>query len=250
MQIKISGYPLTEPLTLRAEKDEHIIGEGFLLDIDETRRIIETWCNAPTHPAPNGEDDVRRSWSYSELGLFVTVLYMDGELTMEHWESASGSEGTDQYSTTQMPFDFTVHNAVDIKDLDGSIEQVSRQVAETVDLAADPNPDTGVYEPVIEDTAQLAAFISDGIRAYLMRTQIFTDEGYVFTPQITDTSVGYTVTAPSGHEETLIITPTPFSEPGTGTAFLYRTAPGDGTKPAEDLTEVTFTDSPEEETRS
>lgn len=253
MQIKISGYPLTAPITLRAEKDEHIIGEGFLLDIDETCRLIEAWCDAPTHPAPGGEEDVHRSWSYSELGLFVTVLYMDGELTMDHWESATGSDGTDLYSTTQMPFDFTVHNAVEITDLDGAIEQVSRKVAETADLAADPNPDTGAYEPMIEDTAQLAAFITDGINAYLMHAQISTDEGYVFTPQITDDSVGYTVTEPSGREETITLTPAQFTyqQRDTGTVFVSRSSSTDAASFAEDVDEVTFTDSPEEmETRS
>lgn len=109
MQITISGYPLPAPITLTAEPDDYIIGDGFLLDHDETQRLIEAWCDAPTEPAPNGEDDVRRTWSYSELGLFVTVLYLDGELSIDHWESAIGSEGTDLYSTTQMPFDFTIH---------------------------------------------------------------------------------------------------------------------------------------------
>lgn len=109
MQITISGYPLPAPITLTAEADDYIVGEGFLLDHDETQRLIEAWCDAPSDLAPNGADDVRRTWSYSELGLFVTVLYLDGELSIDHWESAIGSEGTDLNSTTQMPFDFTIH---------------------------------------------------------------------------------------------------------------------------------------------
>lgn len=108
MKITISGYPLPAPLTLDAEADEHLIGEGWLLSRDDTERLIDAWCEAPTDPAPSGEDDVRRSWSYCELGLFITVLYLDGELSIEHWESADGSEGTDIYSTTMMPFDFTI----------------------------------------------------------------------------------------------------------------------------------------------
>ncbi|MGO1852358.1 MAG: hypothetical protein ACTIKQ_04530 [Microbacterium sp.] len=108
MRITISGYPLPAPLTLDAEPDDYIFDEGWLLTHDETQRLIEAWCDAPTAPAPNGEDDVRRIWSYSELGLFVTVLYLDGELGIDHWESAIGSEGTDLYSTTMMPFDFDI----------------------------------------------------------------------------------------------------------------------------------------------
>lgn len=48
-----------------------------------------------------------------------------------------------------------------------SITAIARQVAETTDLAYHPSPDTGAYEPIIEDYEQLVAFIEDGIRAYL-----------------------------------------------------------------------------------
>lgn len=113
MQITISGYPLITALTLAAEPDDYLIGDGFLIDHDDAQRLIEAWCNAPTDPAPNGDDDVCRSWSYSELGLFITVLYLDGELSIDHWESADGSEGSGVYSTTTMPFDFTITPATE-----------------------------------------------------------------------------------------------------------------------------------------
>lgn len=244
MQITISGYPLPVPITLTAEKDGHIIGEGFLLDHDETQRLIEAWCDAPTAFAPNGEDDVRRTWSYSELGLFITVLHLDGELSIDHWESAIGSEGTDLYSTTQMPFDFTVHPAVDIEDRAGVIEQLSRQVADTVDLAEHPHPGTGSYEPIIEDTGQLAAFIADGIRAYIRHGQIITREGYTYTPVITEDGLGYVITAPSGHNETVTLVPSTATDEGDGTGnlFLYHSDAPAHDPLGDAFTHVAFTD--------
>lgn len=44
-------------------------------------------------------------------------------------------------------------------------EQIARDVAETATLSDTQNPETGAYEPVIEDLGQLASFIEDGIRA-------------------------------------------------------------------------------------
>ncbi|MGO1506710.1 MAG: hypothetical protein ACTHW5_01545 [Microbacterium sp.] len=111
MKITISGYPLPAPVTLDADIDDHIFGSGWLLAHDDAQKLIEAWCDAPTDLSPDGNDDVRRTWSYSELGLFVTVLSLDGELSIDHWESAEGSEGYDIYSTTTMPFDFTIHPA-------------------------------------------------------------------------------------------------------------------------------------------
>ncbi|KZE41399.1 hypothetical protein [Microbacterium sp. T32] len=46
-----------------------------------------------------------------------------------------------------------------------TIEEIARDVAETATLSDTQNPETGAYEPVIEDLDQLAAFIEDGIRA-------------------------------------------------------------------------------------
>lgn len=44
-------------------------------------------------------------------------------------------------------------------------EEIAREVAATATLSDAENPETGAHEPVIEDLAQLASFIEDGIRA-------------------------------------------------------------------------------------
>jgi hypothetical protein len=109
LHITITGYPLPAPVRVQAEPDEHIFGDGWLLTQRHAQTLVAAWADAPTDPAPDGTDDVRRAWDYCELGLFITALHLDGELGISHWESVTGSEGTDLYSTTMMPFDFTIH---------------------------------------------------------------------------------------------------------------------------------------------
>lgn len=101
--ITITGYPLPEPVTIPAvQPDETIHGDGYLLAPAQTRQLLDAWKDAP------GGADVVRDWIYSEAGLFVTALHLDEEISLSIWEAAIGSNGTDLYSTTTMPFDFDV----------------------------------------------------------------------------------------------------------------------------------------------
>lgn len=109
MRLTLTGYPLAEPVVIEgAEVDETIFGRGWLLTQTQVDAIVTAWADAPVDPAPDGTEDVCRAWRYSPTGIFVTALYLDGELGLSEWESATGSEGEDRYSTTQMPFDFDI----------------------------------------------------------------------------------------------------------------------------------------------
>lgn len=104
MQITISGYPLPGTVTIsNARPDEHIHGEGWLLDLEQATHLLDAWQHAPT-----GHSDVARAWAYYEVGMIVTALHLDGEVTISGWESAIGSDGADLYSTVNMPFDFDI----------------------------------------------------------------------------------------------------------------------------------------------
>ncbi|HRN28949.1 MAG TPA: hypothetical protein PK781_01555 [Terrimesophilobacter sp.] len=104
MRIAISGYPLPEPVIIYDITPDGLIHpDGWLLDHADVAQLLRTWRDAPTD-----EDDVTREWAYSESGLFVTALYMEGEIGIAFWESARGSDGTDVYSTQNMPFDFDI----------------------------------------------------------------------------------------------------------------------------------------------
>ena len=105
MQIAITGYPIPGSVTIaNARPDESIHGEGWLLDPEQVTHLLDAWKHAPT-----GNTDVRRDWAYYEIGMFVTVLHMDEEISISGWESAIGSDGDDLYSTVTMPFDFDIH---------------------------------------------------------------------------------------------------------------------------------------------
>jgi hypothetical protein len=102
--ITVTGYPLSDPVTIRDAQPDHTIhGEGWLLGVEQAMRLLDAWTDAPT-----ADSDVVRDWTYSESGVFVTALYLDGELGQSIWESAAGSDGDDVYSTVTMPFDFDV----------------------------------------------------------------------------------------------------------------------------------------------
>jgi hypothetical protein len=103
------------------------------------------------------------------------------------------------------------------------IHRIARQVAETADLADTANPATGAHEPVIEDYDQLAAFIEDGIRAYLAQGVIVTAEDLTYTPVIEKGGIGYVVTGPTGHRQTVTVVPSTATNegPGTGNVFVY-----------------------------
>ena len=104
MRITISGHPLPGTLAIvGAIPDETIYGEGWLLNPTQAMHLLDLWKHAPT-----GDGDAVRDWAYSDSSVFVTALYLDGELGMAVWDSATGSDGTDLYSTTTMPFDFDI----------------------------------------------------------------------------------------------------------------------------------------------
>lgn len=105
MRIAITGHPLPEPVIVDdITPDGRIHPDGWLLDHADAARLLDAWRNAPTD-----DDAVVREWGYSESGLFITALYLDGELSLATWESARGSDGNDVYSTQNMPFDFDIH---------------------------------------------------------------------------------------------------------------------------------------------
>lgn len=104
MAIRIEGYPMPGQVTIaHPQTDTSIHGTGWLLDVDQVRHLLDAWKHAPA-----GDSDVRREWVYYDHGLFVTALYLGGELSISSWEAADGSDGNDRYSTVTMPFEFTV----------------------------------------------------------------------------------------------------------------------------------------------
>ncbi|GAB2564100.1 hypothetical protein [Leucobacter ruminantium] len=105
--ITVSGYPLVKPVTIEyAYPDTENHGTGWLLSISQAVAILDAWKHAP-----RGDSDVVREWCYSAAGLFVTALYIDGDVVLSLWESAAGSDGTDRYATATMPFDFETTEA-------------------------------------------------------------------------------------------------------------------------------------------
>ena len=104
MAITIIGYPLRGEVTIRDPRpDIDVHGAGWLLDVEQVVHLLDAWKHSP-----GGDSDVVREWVYYDVGLFVTVLYLDCEISVSSWEAATGSDGTDLYSTVTMPFDFTV----------------------------------------------------------------------------------------------------------------------------------------------
>lgn len=103
--ISITGRPLPAPVTVdNVERDDTIHGDGWLLTAPQAARLLDAWKTAPT----GNDTDVIREWVYSESGVFLTALCMDGEVSLSVWESATGSDGDDIYSTLIMPFDFHI----------------------------------------------------------------------------------------------------------------------------------------------
>ena len=103
--IRISGYPLEEPLTFEnTPVDEYFDDSHWLLTRAQADQLLTAWRDAETE----GADDLARAYHYSHLGVFVTALHMDHELNTSEWESAVGADDFDLYSTSQMAFDFLV----------------------------------------------------------------------------------------------------------------------------------------------
>jgi hypothetical protein len=105
--IFITGHPLTEAVYIpNPSPDEGDEGQ-WLLNIPQAEIVLDAWASAPA------AEDVIRNWERFEIGLLVTALAMEGEINISGWESVTGSDGTDIYSTGSMPFDFEispVHN--------------------------------------------------------------------------------------------------------------------------------------------
>lgn len=130
-----------------------------------------------------------------------------------------------------------------------TIDRIARQIAETADLADAPNPATGFHAPVIEDYDQLAAFIADGIRAYLRAGRVESVEGFIYTPVIDTTGAGYLVTGPTGRVRAVTLVPsTETAEgPGTGNVFLYWTEDAHTDTLGDALTHIAYTEPHPEE---
>lgn len=117
--ISIAGYPLATPVTLtNVARDCFIEDESWLLTRDQASILLNAWKEAPA-----ADTDVIREWERFEIGLIATALTMDGTTNISGWEAADRSDGSDTYSTANMPFDFTIAaSTVEPNNRDQSIE--------------------------------------------------------------------------------------------------------------------------------
>lgn len=104
--IVITGFPYPSPVVIDdvSECDTHG-SPHWGLTRGPAGQLLDAWTSA------RGGEDVCRSFEIFEIGLIATALYLDGEINMSGWESATGSDGTDIYSTANMPFDFEIEPA-------------------------------------------------------------------------------------------------------------------------------------------
>lgn len=125
MPIEVSGYPLPGKVTIRNPRPETDDERtGWLLDVEQAVHLLDAWKHAP-----GGDTDVCREWVHYDVGLFVTVLYLDGEISISSWELYADNDGTVWYPTMTMPFNFIV------------TERPDRPPAERFRLTdTDPNP--------------------------------------------------------------------------------------------------------------
>lgn len=106
--ISIAGYPLPTPVTLtNVARDCFIDDESWLLTRNQASILLNAWKEAPA-----ANTDVIREWERFEIGLIATALTMDGTTNIGGWEAADGSDGSDTYSTANMPFDFTIATSI------------------------------------------------------------------------------------------------------------------------------------------
>lgn len=114
---------------------------------------------------------------------------------------------------------------------DSNIERVAREIADDTPLS-------------IKNSAQLAACIADGIRAYLESGKIITAEDYVYTPQLEGDRLSYLITAPSGHQKTVSFVPSQATGEGrgTGNVFVYHSDEAGQDQIGEALMHVAFVD--------
>lgn len=101
IKIEAGPCPLNETLILENAEPDDMADTDWLINTDQARQILEAWKEAPR------EDDVIREWAYYESEYFITALTMEGETTIDNWES----EGTSTYSTANMPLDLTISPA-------------------------------------------------------------------------------------------------------------------------------------------
>lgn len=111
--IQISGHPLEESITFKnVTTDTYIDNNHWLLSQEQAEQLVSAWATADRaggcERCGESEDDLARAYRYSEIGIFFTALHMDHELTTDEWESAYGCGADARYSTSQMPFDFTI----------------------------------------------------------------------------------------------------------------------------------------------
>lgn len=78
---------------------------AVLLTVEQTARLLDVWCEG----RPGTSADRERKYLYSELGLFVTGIRRDTGFEFGCWESASGRDGADQYSTAHSPLPLAAH---------------------------------------------------------------------------------------------------------------------------------------------
>lgn len=102
--ITIAGHPLPTPVKIaNVTRDGFLDDESWLLTKEQAAILLDAWKEAPTVGT-----DIIREWERFEIGLIATSLTMDGTTNISGWEAADGADGTDSYSTANMPFDFSV----------------------------------------------------------------------------------------------------------------------------------------------
>lgn len=108
--IQISGHPLKSPMTFSdVTVDEYLDENHWLLTRAQAEDLIVAWRDAERIPECDCCDGkLWAAYRYHPMGIFMTALYLEHELTMDEWESAYGADDFDLYSTSQVPFEVEI----------------------------------------------------------------------------------------------------------------------------------------------
>ena len=89
--------------------NDDIVGQpeariSALLSVEQALQVVTAWLEGSAKEF----SDTYRCYRYSESGYFAVATSSPSGIQLGSWEAASGSDGTDVYSTTNLPFKVSI----------------------------------------------------------------------------------------------------------------------------------------------
>lgn len=96
---RVTDAALSIDITLIARQDDRFFPDAWLLEQNQAALLMDAWAASVARPT---------GVQHLEVGVFIGAFGGSDSILIQTWESATGSDGNDIYSTGNFPDPLTI----------------------------------------------------------------------------------------------------------------------------------------------